>query len=60
MILLSVQSHPFLTKLRLSLFVMEMLQLTVNTDDGAPVAAADLTAIGRAIRSAWINFTKNG
>jgi len=39
---------------------MEMLQLTVNTDDGAPVAAADLTAIGRAIRSAWINFTKNG
>lgn len=43
-----------------ALFVMEMLQLTVNTDDGAPVAAADLTAIGRAIRSAWINFTKNG
>ena len=43
-----------------ALFVMEMLQLTVQSDDGAPLAAADLTSIGRLIRSAWINFTKNG
>ena len=43
-----------------ALFVMEMLQLTVTSDDGAPLAAADLMPLGRLIRSAWINFTKNG
>ena len=43
-----------------ALFVMEMLQVTVNSDDGAPVAIADLTPVNRLIRSAWINFTKNG
>ena len=43
-----------------ALFVMEMLQLTVTSDDGNPLGAADLTAIGRMIRSGWINFTKNG
>lgn len=43
-----------------ALFVMEMLQLTITSDDGAPLAAADLTAIGRLVRSGWINFTKNG
>lgn len=43
-----------------ALFVMEMLQLTVTSDDGAPIAAADLTPLGRLIRSGWIQFTKNG
>ena len=43
-----------------ALFVMEMLGLTVTSDDGAPLAAADLAKIGLLVRSGWINFTKNG
>lgn len=43
-----------------ALFVMEMLQLTVQSDDGVPLVIADLTTVGRLIRSAWINFTING
>lgn len=43
-----------------ALFVMEMLQVTVQTEDGAAFVAADLALIGGLIRSGWINFTKNG
>jgi hypothetical protein len=43
-----------------ALFVMQMLQITVQSDDGVPLVIADLTTVGRLIRSAWLNFTING
>jgi len=43
-----------------ALFVMEMLQLTVQSDDGAALVIADLGIIGKLIRSGWIDFKKNG